>query len=212
MHDIDRALFEAEAEYEGAAEAELFERESGVERELALTNELLEVTGEQELDRFLGDLIRSAASATRDFVSSDAGRAVGGVLKAAARKALPSIGRMAGDALLPGRGGDLGARAGRWLGGQFEAEGQNESLSAEDREFEAARAFVRFAQETAEQAAASAGQLPPGVAARRAASAAARAHLPALLRPSTGPGPGAGGRASEGRWIRRGDRIVVLGA
>jgi hypothetical protein len=225
MHDIDRALFEAESElgheYEfgEAGEYELGEAgEYGAgegespDRATELAGELLELSGEQELDRFLGDLISSAVSGVRDFARSDVGRAVGGVLKSAAQRALPQLGRMAGNALAPGRGGDLGQRAGQWLGGRLELAPETEAMSAEDREFEAARAFVRFAEETARRAAddANAGQAPPSVTARRAAAASARTHLPGLLRPPAG-GAGPEAPAQEGRWVRRGRRVVVFG-
>lgn len=207
MHDIDRALFESESEYGGSAESELFEQESSESQELALANQLLEVVSEEELDRFLGDLIGQAASAARNFASSDAGRAVGGLLKSAARSALPQLGQVLGDVVLPGKGGALGQRAGQWLGGRFELGQETEGLSAEDREFQAARSFVRFAQEAAEQTAATAARMPPAAAAQQAATAAAQHHLPGLLSPPMGASP-----AMEGKWVRRGHRIVILGA
>ena len=52
MHDIDRALFEAEAENYG----ETYET-FGEDREQEQVAGLLEVTTEEELDRFLGDLL-----------------------------------------------------------------------------------------------------------------------------------------------------------
>lgn len=263
MHDIDRALFEAEAEAETEAYGDAygethesygqtFEEEEyqapgpgglGQSREHTLAAELLDVTSEAGMDQFLGKLLSSAVSAVRDFARSDTGRAVGGVLKSAAAQALPQFGQIAGDALPPagagraagGRaGGAAGGRAGATSGrpgatsGRASATGQRagartaskrevglqtEGLSAEDHEYQTARAFVRFADETAQLAAERAGAAPPAVVARQAATAAARQHLPGLLR-----APGAAGSAapstgaSEGRWIRRGNRIVVLGA
>ena len=245
MHDIDRALFEAEAElgpsqigeyefgrhefgeseagefgeYE-AGEYEFGESEAGefgeyefgeggaTDREVGLANELLGVSGEQELDRFLGDLVNGAVSAVRQFARTDAGRAVGGVLKSAARNVLPQLGRMAGDAVGPGAGA-VGQRVGRWAANRLEVAPQTEGLSAEDREYETARAFVRFAQETAQRAAQAGTAVPAIVAARQAARDAARTHLPGLLRP--GDGPRFAAPAAQGRWVRHGNRIVILG-
>jgi hypothetical protein len=208
MHDIDRALFESEAFGEGE-QNEYQEFGETSERELALASELLEVTTEAELDRFLGSLISGAISAARGFAGSDAGRAVGGILKSAAKQALPQLGRAVGDVVAPGRGGAIGQRAGQWLGGKLELGLQTEGLSAEDREYEVARAFVRFADETARRAAQAPPTIPPAVAAQRAALAAAQHHLPGLV---GAQGAAGGGRGTEGRWIRRGNRIIVLDA
>jgi hypothetical protein len=201
MHDIDRALFEAEAENEEFGEAESHE----LSQEVALATELLEVSGEAELDRFLGKLLSTAVSAAKGFAKSDAGRAVGGVLKSAAKQALPHLGGAVGGLISPS-GGALGQKAGQWLSGKFELGLETEGLSAEDREYEAARAFVRFANETAQRAAKAGPSVPPAAAAQRAAVTAAQRHLPGLLRPPTGQ------QRAEGRWVRRGNRIVILDA
>ncbi len=244
MHDIDRAMFEIghETGYETGHEVghevghELFEFEAselGNEAaEFELATELLEISTEAELDRFLGKLISSAGSAVRSFAGSDAGRAVGGLLKTAAKRVLPQVGRILGDYVSPGVGGQVGRRAGQWLGNQFEFEG----LSNEDRELETARAFVKFAQDTARQAARAAGTAPAAVCAQRAALASAQRHAPALTglisaaRPtrtvaastSSFPAtsttsfgarspltPAAGARS--GRWERQGNRVVLIG-
>jgi hypothetical protein len=210
MHDIDRALFESEAFGEGE-QNEYQEYGETSESELALASELLEITTEAELDRFLGKLVSGAISAVRGFAGSDAGRAVGGVLKSAAKQALPQLGRVVGDAVSPGRGGGIGQRAGQWAAGRLELGLQTEGLSAEDEEYEVARAFVRFADETARRAAQAPPTVPPQVAAQRAAVASAQRHLPGLVG-AQGAAGGGGSRGTEGRWIRRGNRIIVLDA
>ena len=97
MHDIDRTQLELNPEteyfeyeqYEAAGEYnEVFDKSELME----LTAELLEVTDEQELDQFLGNLIRRAGSALGKVVRSPIGRAVGGMLKGVAKKALPLAG------------------------------------------------------------------------------------------------------------------------
>ncbi len=214
MHDIDRALFETEQE-EGE-----YEGEASDSRELALAGELLEITNEEELDRFLGRLVGGAVKAGRAFLSSDAGRAVGGVLKSAAKQALPQIGRAVGGYIAPG-GGDVGAALGSYAGKALGLE--LEGLSHEDREYEVSRAFVRFANEVARTTAAAPPSVPAAVAASRAATIAATRHLPGLvpvvqrLRPPgvlAGPPSASFGpprrRASSGRWVRRDASSIVV--
>lgn len=237
MHDIDRVLFEGdevygEAGYETYGEAgpfETYEYGSGelygeagsagetyesapvsgeVMNESALATELLEVVSDEELDRFLGNLVNSAVSAASNFARSDAGRAVGGVLKSAAKQVLPQIGQAVGDYLAPGTGGQLGRTAGDWLGNRLELGLEIEGLSHEDRQFETAKAFVRFAKDTARSAAGAPVSLSPADAARRAALAAAQRNLPGLL-----PVAGANRhRRQSGRWVRRGGNIIIIGA
>lgn len=208
------STYEAEADeasfYENAVSTEGLWGEADAQEtdEVTLAAELLAVTNEQELDQFLGNLVKSAVSAGRAFVTSDAGKAVGNILKSSARRALPQLGQAVGNYIAPGAGGQMGRQVGKWLGTKFESGLQLEGLSPEDRELETARAFVRFAKSTAERAAATPKNVPAPVAAQKAAGAAARQHLPGLLKPPTGPGT----TAASGRWVRRGRNIVILGA
>jgi hypothetical protein len=209
-------VFGEEETYETAGDREVYETYGeeevfgeGMSQEIALASELLEVTTEEELDRFLGNVLRSAVSAASSFARSDAGKAVGGILKSAARKALPHIGKAVGDYIAPGSGGAVGQRVGNWLGKQFELGLQTEGLSAEDREYQTARTFVRFATDAARRTAQSPTSVPAAAAAQRAAVTAARKYLPGLTRPGGGR-PGA--RRKSGRWVRRGNNIVILGA
>lgn len=231
MHDIDRALFEGQDEGTWGEvmdeesgysfEDEQFQAEDSYEAgglwgeadsqetdEIALAAELLAVTDEGELDQFLGSLAKRAVSAARDFAGSAAGQAVGNILKSAARKALPQLGQAVGNYLVPGAGGQAGQQVGKWLGSKFESGLQLEGLSPEDRDLETARAFVRFATNTAQRAAAMPRSIPAPLAAQKAATAAARQHLPGLLKAQGRPGS----PANSGRWIRRGRNIVILGA
>lgn len=214
MHDLDRTQLEAQgyAGYRpvqrGAPPGATGLASEWQEAEQA--SALLEVTNEQELEHFLGGLVSGAARAAGSFLRSSTGRAVTGMLKDAARKALPSVGRAIGERIAPG-GGAIGAglaeRAGRLLG--LELEG----LSAEDREFEAAKQFVRFATAAAQEAAEVPPGMPPVEAARAAVATAARDHAPGLA-PGGPGGPGRpplGPYRRTGRWVRRGRSIVLLG-
>lgn len=211
MHDIDRAMFELESEAYGFAEParkslqSLEATHEADSREMELAAELLEISSEEELEEFLGSLFRSVANAARGFANSSAGQALGGVLKDVARQALPHVGRMLGDAVAPGMGGRFGQQAGRWLGSQFEFEG----LSAEDREFEAARAIVRIADDAVRIASQADSSEEPQKVATTAVVAAAQRRLPGLV-PLISSRP-VQRRSSEGTWVRKGDRLVLIG-
>jgi hypothetical protein len=137
---------------------------------------------------------------------------LGGILKGAARQALPVVGRALGGYVGGASGADVGGRvaqaAGKYLG--LELEG----LSAEDQEFEAAKSFVRFAGETVKNAAAAPPTAPPQSVAQAAALQAAKRLAPGLL-----PGVSAPRSAMQagrpvptrtGRWLRRGRNIVIV--
>jgi hypothetical protein len=203
-------------EFAGHAEQEAFEGAPGLEgpfgemEEMELASELLEVTSEQDLEQFLGDVFRAAGQAVGNFVPSDTGRALGGILKdtlrSAAKQALPLVGQALGNAA--GGYGDLGAKAGSAASTLLGLE--LEGLSAEDRDFEVARQLVRYAGSAACHAAGAPSRVPPKTAARTAATRAARAHAPGLL-------PRLHGRSTQswprgGKWIRRGRTIVLYGS
>lgn len=184
--------------------------------ELALASELLNVTDEAELDQFIGKLIRSAAKSLGGIFKSPTGKKLGGLIKGATKTALPMLGAAAGNFLVPGIGGVMGGKlasaAGSMLG--LELEG----LSREDQEFELARQIVRFAG-AATRNAEEAEQTAPGPeAVQQAAVAAAQQYAPGLLRPGAGRALGRRGRRCrhrhqpEGRWIRRGNKILIIGA
>lgn len=175
---------------------------------MELTAELLEITNEQELNYFLGNLVKRAAGAVGKVVRSPIGQAIGGVLKAAAKKALPIAGAALGGAV----GGPLGAKIGSGLaqaaGGALGLEA--EALSHEDRQFEGGKQFVRFAGETVKNAVTSPVSPDPKAAAQSAAVRAAQVLAPGLLGAATQAGPGRPG--VSGRWVRRGRHILILNA
>ena len=191
--------------YEFEAEAE--SPHSGVfseAQEMELATELLEVSNEAELEQFLGSLIKKAGSALGKIVKSPIGKAIGGVLKGAAKYALP----VAGGALGAWVGGPLGAKIGSGLGSMAgKALGlELEGLSQEDREFEAAKQFVRFAGQTVKNAASAPPAANAQQVAMQAAMQAAKIHAPGLLnKPSAATG------AKQGHWTRRGNTIIVTG-
>jgi hypothetical protein len=91
-----------------------------------------------------------------------------------------------------------------------------EGLSAEDREFEVARRYVSFAGEAVKNLALAPSSPDPRTAVNAAAALAAQTHAPGLLQPR--PQTGAEHSASSGlpmghsgRWMRRGNKIVLYG-
>src|SRR5207237_548278 len=106
---------------------------------------------------------------------SPIGKALGGVLKSVAKKALPVVGGALGSMVAPGIGTALGSKLGSMASGLFEVE--LEAMPAEAAEFEVARRLVNMAASAAQHAAVdTAGTRPPtGVAGvTRAGGTAAR--------------------------------------
>ena len=233
MHDIDRTTMEYGQET-SAFEAEQFEYGQGEwsgeggnalfseAEEMELANELLSVSNEAELEQFLGNFLRKAASVAGSVIKSPIGQAVGGVLKGVAKKAIP----LAGGAIGGYFGGPLGAKIGSGLASAAgNALGlEAESSANEDREFEGAKQFVRLAADTVNRATQARPGGDPRAIAQQAASAAARQFAPGLLVRQGGPAGGQTGggaarpgapqgsaRAASGRWARQGQRIVLYG-
>lgn len=151
-------------------------------QEVELATELLEVTSEQELEQFLGKLFKRVVRGVGSFVRSPLGRAVGGVLKGIAKKALPVVGGALGSMVAPGIGTAIGSKLGSMASGLFELE--TEGMSGEQAEFEVARRYVRLAASTARHAAAARprAQVNPRTLARAAVARAARQVAPGIYR------------------------------
>jgi uncharacterized protein (DUF697 family) len=203
---------------EAIAEGSYGEMESGSPlseaQEMALAAELLEITSEEELEQFLGGIIKKVGG----FVKGPIGQAIGGALKKVAKTALPMVGGALGNLVLPGVGGALGSKLGGMASKLFELE--EEFVASEQGEFEVARRMVRLTAGAAQNAARAPSNAPPAAVAQAAIAQAARQHAPGLLDPRvaravaqvtrTGLAPTTGART--GRWVRRGQKIVVLGA
>lgn len=222
-------MYQSESAFEFNPETTNFEEESfeydeaefgGVSGEvfsegelMELTAELLEITNEEELNYFLGNLVKRAASAIGKVARSPVGQAIGGVLKSAAKKALP----IAGGALGAWVGGPLGAKIGSGLaraaGSALGLEA--EMLSNEDREFEGAKQFVRFAGDTVKNTLMAPAGANPRAVAQSAATQSAKILAPGLLGPAgmqTAAGRRGAPSAMAGRWVRRGRQILILNA
>jgi hypothetical protein len=223
MHHIDHTQTEYGSEMSGheAEQFELAEGEWATEAESTLSEadehelaaELLGVASEEELDQFLGGLIKRVAKRGRRLVRSSAGRAIGGVLKGVAKRAVP----LAGGALGAIVAGPLGAQIGSGLAAAAVEEpagnGDPSAQAQEDQEFDGAKQFVRLAANTVNRVVAAPAAADPRVVAQAAAIGAARALAPGLLKKidSRDSLPAAASRAQSGRWVRHGDTIVLHG-
>ena len=237
MHDVDRIRLEAGDGYSGEAHSpfgdsefeadqDVFEYEdpsgeSGENgwgefefmgergallddaEEMEAAADLLSASDDAELEQFLGKLFKKVSRKVRTAIRSPLGRQLIGTFKGLARKALPMAAGAAGMAL----GGPLGAQlAGRAVPFASQIFGlELESLSPEDQEFEAARRFVRLASDTFANAARARAGRPEQVV-RSALVESARRHAPGLLRGGSG-----GGGTRSGRWVRRGNKIILFG-
>jgi hypothetical protein len=168
-------------------------------QEIQLASELLEISSEDELEQFLGGLIKKVGG----FMKGPVGQALGGVLKNVAKKALPVVGGALGSFVAPGVGTAIGSKLGSMASGLFEME--LESMPQEQAQFEVARRVVGLTASAA-RCAAQARPRPgvsPHTVARAAVAKAARAYAPGLQRQlvqslkSTGQ-PGAARRPGGG--------------
>jgi len=166
---------QGEYEYENEYESEV----SGEMQELELAAELLSVNNEQEMEQFLGGLIKSVGRVATNFAKSSAGKALGGILRSAAKAALPVVGSALGNLVVPGAGGVIGGKLAGMAGSALGLE--LEGLSNEDREFEVARRLVRIGQHAATHLATVPRHIPPARAARIAFLRGARQVAPGLL-------------------------------
>ena len=133
------------------------------------------------------------------------------MLKGVLKKALPIAGKVAGTFFGGPIGATIGGKLGSMAGNLFEME--LEGLSQEDREFEAAKQFVRFASEAVKNASTSPGGNPVAIA-RSAIASAAQRHAPGLLNASSGmamsPQSAGAARPRSGRWRRVGPRRILV--
>jgi len=181
--------------------------------EAELAQELLGLSSEGELDQFLGKLIKRAWRGASGIAKKlGVAKPLGGILKGVAKKLIPVAAGAAGTFFGGPAGAAIGSKIGSALGNALEAEFEG---SPEDREFEAAKTFVQVAGKAAQQAANSSPSAPPVAVARSAVVNATRNHIKRRRRrhrqgPSNYGGGYSSGRRS-GRWVRRGNKIIIFG-
>jgi hypothetical protein len=240
MHDLDRTQMEQyELEMAGSGFGQELEQYEGQQyfgesgageleiplgelQEMELASELLEVTSEQELEQFLGNLVRSVGRAAGGLMRSPLGQQLVAALKSAAQQALPLAGGALGNLIAPGAGGAVGSRLATQAGAALGLE--LEGLSPQDQEFETARQFVRFANAATKQAATAPAAASPARVVQAAVQGAAQQYAPGLLSQLGAAGgqvawPGNGyqqagahrRRPTSGRWVRRGHVVILYG-
>lgn len=188
--------------------------------ELELAEELLDVQNDAELDQFLGKLFRRAGrrlrkfgGRARRFARSRAGRFLRKGLRKIAKRVLPIAGRAVGGAFGGPAGSIAGGFGGKALGKAFGLE--LEGMSTEDQELEVAKRVVRMAGAAVKNGAVAPPNVPPLTIAKKAIMKAAAKHAPGLIKSSVRGSlrEGYTGRKrSQGRWFRRGNRIILIGA
>lgn len=224
MYEPNRAS-ELQPEYfefagEIANESSLFsELESpfNESEEMELALELLEVTSDAELEQFLGNLFKKAWRGIKG-VGSTLIRPLGGVLKTVAKTALPVLATAAGTFFGGPAGGAIGGKLGSLVSQALETE--TAGLVAHDRDLEKARQFVRMAGNAARAAALVPSIKDPIAVATNVLANSARKKLfissaglspSASIRPcACGKPPGKCQCGKSGRWIRRGQSIVII--
>ncbi|QSQ25954.1 hypothetical protein JY651_13915 [Pyxidicoccus parkwayensis] len=229
MHDLDQTKLELEGvgsdifetgQDSAIPELEFYGSDQPADsQELELATELLGVSSDQELDQFLDRIFSKAKTA----LSSAAGRKLGGYLKNIAKKTLPLAGHTVG--------GWFGGPAGAAVGGQLAGRASQlfglelEGLTPQDQEFEVAKSFVRLASDAALNLGpqGSKATFDPVNAARNALVQSAQTHAPGILRAATNvveqsiqtpellqSGEALAGKQG-GRWVRRGNAIILYG-
>ena len=214
MHDLDRQQLERQeglgeyGEATGTMGAELTEAQ-----ELALASEVLEISNEEELEQFLGDLWNATKAAASKAYNSDVVKAAIPGLKAVGVAVLPKAAGWLANRYAPGTGdmasAGVQAAVDQWLKEELEG------LSGEDREFETARRYVRFVDDTFRRAAQTPDRVSPPVAAQVVLRDAAREHVPGLvpflvqLRNGSPVGGSGVEAAASGSWTRQGSLIVI---
>jgi hypothetical protein len=163
--------------------------------------ELLDVTNESELEAFLGRLVADTARRAGGPLPDGAGRALVTTLRRTAERTLPTLADSLGDATEPADAGPSASETAARVYG-LELEG----MSAEDRDYEIAHQYVRFAQ-AATVHAATARVPDPAAAVDAAVAKAGRELAPGLLALE----PGAPTGPPAGPWVRRGTDVVLIG-
>lgn len=179
------------------------------EEEAELALELLAVSSDEEMDEWFKSLWRKAKRGVKKYGRKAYRYAKRGIKKAA-KIGLPIAGRAIGTYFGGPLGGKVGGKLGGWASKYFEME--LEGLSPEDQEFEIARRFVRFSGAATKNAMKLSNRMPAQAAVSVGFKKAARKHAPGMLKNKAG-GRGRIARGKKsGRWLRRGNKIVLFGA
>ncbi|MCI5131216.1 MAG: hypothetical protein D3904_06760 [Candidatus Electrothrix sp. EH2] len=198
---------ELEGEYEGLEMEGIFSEAE----EMELANELLNVSSDAELDQFLGKVFKRVVRKVRKFKRY--ARPAWKIFRRIGRRVLPYAGAAVGTYFGGPAGAVVGRRLGKFAGSRLEME--FEGMGEEEMEFEVARRLVRTIGATAKDAVKAPTEVKPDVVVKKAATSAVQKFMPYYYgRRSRRSSPRTNfrrTRRSSGRWVRRGNSIVILG-
>lgn len=230
----DEYYDEYESEY---AEEEMLDDE--MEHELAM--ELLQVEDEEEMEQFIGSIIgavtplvkRALPTIVRGATKLFSGR--GRSRRRPSRRPRPPrrhsrmhtrrtpgsgqfLRSPAGQMLrrdlknLAGRlGSKYGWKFGRWAAGRLGLEMESE-WSSYEMEYEAARKFIKIATSAAQRTMLAPAKAPSKAVVKKAIKKAIKKHAKSMAYKKAGSLSLNGKAARGGKWIRKGDKIVLLKA
>lgn len=186
--------------------------------EAELANELLNVQSEEELNHFLGNLIKGAWRGAKNFYNSSAGQALKNQVIAGAksigRKALPSLGSAVGGYFGGSAGAKLGNQFGDWAAGRFLNEMEMETAGGD--QVDNARRLIQMVRRSSGRIAhlAQSGQPLNRNTVHGVILQAAKQSFPSWIPDRTGPsytGGGASAQTNTGTWYRQGNQIILSG-
>lgn len=202
-YEDDEFEFEFEDEFEYETGGSPFTEEE----EMELASELLAIGSEEELDQFLGKLVKKAWRGVKRFGKSKVWRGIKKGLGKVAKVALPIAGRVAGSFFGGPIGGKIGGKLGSWVSNLFEME--LEGMSPEDQEFEIARRFIRLAGTAAINASKAPSSAPVNRVVSTAIKKAAKTHAPGITRGRSKRLMSPSSR--RGSWKIVGKKVVLYG-
>lgn len=205
--------FQPEYEYEGEFSQESYENE--------LAHELMNIQNEEELEYFLGNLLKKAWSGAKTLYNSPVGQQLKGQaiagLKSLGKRALPGLGSKLGGRFFGPAGAQVGSQLGnmaaRGLGLEFEG------ASPRDKRFEGSKRLVRIAKAASRRIAAYArsGKPMSARAVRNIILQEGKRWFPGLPSPMPADGGFQNGdytdstQQNRGTWVRQGNRIILQG-
>ena len=185
--------------------------------ESELAYELMNVQSEEELEQFLGDLLKAAWGGAKAFYHSPLGQklkdqAIAG-LKSVGKKALPGLGRTVGGHFFGPEGAKVGGQLGRMAAKGLGLEYQG--ATALERRTEGSQRFVRTAQNAARRIAAQVqnGQPMNARIIRQIILQEGQRWFPGLPAQAMAGSGGVGTSTPQttGRWYRKGNQIILEG-
>jgi hypothetical protein len=196
----------------------------------ALAGELVSLSSEAELDHFFGDFVKKAMGGIKKFAASPVGQTLVSGLKSVAKQALPTVAGAIGNAIAPGAGGAIGQKIGSFAAQNLEQDAfladllgetamageENllpDLLGNEAETMEKAKQVVKVAAAATKKAKSAPPTHDVRAVVRDAIMEAMKEYAPNLLSHHGGGHAHAhAGAGNEGRWYRRGAKIVLVGA